>query len=173
MKIEEIPSQLPSANPVKEIMGVNINGINPALPHRNGFIYTLIGAPGTGKSSLLLSLFKSKDFYRGKFEKVFLLTPESSFLSVHNHPFKNHTDVSHELTEEMLATVYEDCLDRKQTAIEEKEQIEHTCLIIDDFASELKEQYIILALKRLLTKSRHIALSVIFTLQSYTMYPMV
>jgi len=173
MKINESPSNLPSIKPVKEIMGVNIDGINPNIPHKNGFIYTLIGSPGTGKSSLLLSLFKSKDYYKMKFEKIFLITPESSFLSVQNHPFKNHSNVYHELDESILQMIYEDCLGRKQESITEKMSVEHSCLIIDDFASELKNQDIINALKRILTKSRHIALSIVFTLQAYNLFPMV
>ena len=173
MKISESKSNLPSIKPVREIMGIDIGGVNPNLPHRNGFIYTLIGAPGTGKSSLLLSLFQSKDYYKCKFEKIFLITPESSFLSVKNHPFKNHSAVYHELTEDVIQMVYDDCLTRKQECLNEKLPIEHSCLIIDDFASELKDNSIINSLKRLLIKTRHIGLSVIFTLQAYNLFPLV
>jgi hypothetical protein len=50
MLIKEVQNDLPNIKPVKEIMNVYISGIDPNLPNRNGFIYALIGAPGTGKS---------------------------------------------------------------------------------------------------------------------------
>ena len=54
MKIVETPSDLPNTAPIKEVMGVYIPNINENIPHRNGFIYTLIGSGGSGKTSLLL-----------------------------------------------------------------------------------------------------------------------
>jgi ABC-type cobalamin/Fe3+-siderophores transport system ATPase subunit len=42
-------------------MSVYIEGISPNIPNRNGFIFALIGSPGSGKSSLLLNLFRSKN----------------------------------------------------------------------------------------------------------------
>ena len=173
MQISEIDNDLPKIKPVKEKMSVYIEGINPNIPHSNGFIFTLIGAPSTGKSSLLLSLFRDKNYYKKKFEKVFLITPESSFLSVKNHPFEFHNDVYHLLDVELLQQIYNECLQNKKECIEAKMEIEHSVLIIDDFASDLKDNDIILALKKILTKSRHICLSVIFTLQAYNMFPMV
>ena len=55
MLISELKNDLPSIKPIKEIMSLYIEGINPNIPNRNGFIYALIGSPGSGKSSLLLS----------------------------------------------------------------------------------------------------------------------
>ncbi len=63
MIIKEVENDLPKIKPVKEIMNIYIDGIDPNLPNRNGFIYALIGAPGTGKSSLLLSLFRDRNYY--------------------------------------------------------------------------------------------------------------
>ena len=90
MLITEINNDLPTIKPVKEIMSIYIEGINPNIPNRNGFIYALIGSPGSGKTSLLLSLFRSKNYYKNKFNHIYLITPESSFLYVVNHPFKDH-----------------------------------------------------------------------------------
>ena len=44
MKITEIDNELPKIKPVKEIMNIYIDGIDPNLPNRNGFIYALIGS---------------------------------------------------------------------------------------------------------------------------------
>jgi len=67
MIIKEVENDLPKIKPVKEIMNIYIDGIDPNLPNRNGFIYALIGAPGTGKSSLLLSLFRDRNYYKKNF----------------------------------------------------------------------------------------------------------
>ena len=97
MEILEIDSNLKISSGIKEVMDINIPNINPNIPSRNGFIYCLTGSGGSGKSSLLLSMFKSTKFYRKKFDNIYLFTPRTSFLSVHDHPFKNHDKVFHEL----------------------------------------------------------------------------
>jgi hypothetical protein len=173
MIIKLIENELPKIKPVKEIMNIYIDGIDPNLPNRNGFIYALIGAPGTGKSSLLLSLFRDRNYYKKKFNNLYLITPESSFSSVSNHPFKNHSKVYHDLNEDVLENIYEELVELKRECIEDEFPMESSCLIIDDFASELKDKHLIKILKRILTKSRHIGCSVIFTLQAYNMFPLV
>ena len=173
MRITEIDNNLPKAKPVKEHMSLFIPDVNENIPNRNGFIYTLIGAPGTGKSSLLLSLFRDKEYYKKKFCNVYLITPESSFLSVKNHPFEGHTKVYHDLTEDLLDDIYDELLDNKQLCIKGNHPLENSCVIIDDFADGLKDKRLIRELKRLLIKSRHIGCSFIFTLQAYNMFPLV
>ena len=173
MLISEIKNDLPTIKPVKEIMRIFIEGINSNIPNRNSFIYALIGSPGSGKSSLLLSLFRSKNYYKNKFNHIYLITPESSFLSVENHPFKDHTKVYHELTSEVLENIYNELVEIKKECIENNYEIEHSCIIVDDYASDLKDKELIKSLKQLLIKSRHIGCSFIFTLQTYNLFPLV
>jgi len=173
MIIKEIENELPKIKPVKEIMDIYIDGIDPNLPNRNGFIYALIGAPGTGKSSLLLSLFRDRNYYKKKFNNLYLITPENSFTSVVNHPFKNHSKVYHNLDEDVLENIYEELMNLKTECIEDGFPMETSCLIIDDWASDLKDKHLIKILKRILTKSRHIGCAVIFTLQAYNLFPLV
>ena len=173
MLITELKNDLPKISPVKEIMSIYIDKINPNIPNRNGFIYALIGSPGSGKSSLLLSLFRSKNYYKNKFNHIYLITPESSFLSVENHPFKDHTKVYHELSSFTLENIYNELVEIKKECIDNNYEIEHSCIIVDDFASELKDNELIRALKQLLIKSRHIGCSFIFTLQAYNLFPLV
>jgi ABC-type dipeptide/oligopeptide/nickel transport system ATPase subunit len=173
MIIKLIENELPKIKPVKEIMDIYIDGIDPNLPNRNGFIYALIGAPGTGKSSLLLSLFRDRNYYKKKFNNLYLITPENSFTSVVNHPFKNHSKVYHNLDEDVLDSIYEELLELKRECIEDGFPMEKSCLIIDDWASDLKDKHLIKILKKILTKSRHIGCAVIFTLQAYNLFPLV
>lgn len=174
MKIIEIKNNLPKTKPIKEIMSLTIPNINDNLPNKNGCIYCIIGSPGSGKTNLLFStLFKNKNYYRSKFDNLYLITPESSFLSLSKHPFQDHEKVYHDLNIDILGSIYDEILDFKRQAIEDGRDIEHSCIIIDDYADGLKDNEIIMMLKKMLIKSRHLNCFFIFTLQAYNMFPLV
>ena len=60
MKITEIDNKLPkNINPIKEVMSFHIPDIDEALPNKNGFIWFICGSAGSGKSSMLMNLFKA------------------------------------------------------------------------------------------------------------------
>jgi hypothetical protein len=92
---------------------------------------------------------------------------------VKDHPFENHNKVYHELTSEVLENIYNELVEIKKDCIDNSYEIEHSCIIVDDFASELKDKELIKSLKQLLIKSRHIGCSFIFTLQAYNLFPLV
>ncbi len=173
MIITEVENDLPKIKPVKEIMNIFIDGIDSNLPNRNGFIYALIGSPGSGKSSLLLSLFRDRNYYKKKIKNIFLITPENSFTSVMNHPFARHPHVYHELSHDVLENIYENLMQIKSDNIRDDYEVETSCLIIDDYASDLKDKELITILKRFCTKSRHLSCAIIFTLQAYNLFPLV
>jgi ABC-type dipeptide/oligopeptide/nickel transport system ATPase component len=173
MKITEEENDLPRATPTRELMNIFIEGINDNIPNRNGSITAIIGGPGTGKSSLLLSMFRNHSFYKKKYNHIYLFTPEGSFKSVVNHPFKDHDKVFHDLHEDDLYDIEEELLAIKEECLEHDFELEHSVIIIDDFASDLKDKHLIRVLKKMLTKSRHILCSFIFTLQAYNMLPLV
>jgi len=172
MNITETPSHLEISAPIKEKMNIFLEDVNPHLPCRNGFIYAMCGSGGSGKSSLLLNLFKSTKHYRKKYDNIYYITPLSSFLSVQKHPFEKHSKVFHELTIELLQTIYEDLNELKESAIENDTPIETSCIIIDDFANTLKDNALTIFLNKLIIKARHLSACFIFTLQSYYLLPL-
>jgi len=57
-----------------------------------------------------------------------------------NIHFSCHDKVYHELGLETLENIYEELLALKEEAISNDHPIEHSLIIIDDFANDLKEQ---------------------------------
>jgi hypothetical protein len=173
MEINEINSGLVIKSGIKEKMDINIANINVNLPHRNGFIYSLCGSGGSGKSSLLLSMFKSSKFYRKKFDNIYLFTPKSSFLSVEKHPFENHDKVYHELDIKTLDMIYNELNEFKENSIIDGVPIENSVIIIDDYANALKDNDLTVYLNKMIIKARHLSCCFIFTLQSYYLLPLI
>ena len=172
MKITELDSGLNIKSGIKEKMNINIENINVNLPHRNGFVYAMVGSGGSGKSSLLLSIFKSTKFYKKKFDNIYLFTPRSSYLSVEKHPFEDHENVYHELTIKKLETIYNELNELKENSINDNLPIENSIIIIDDFANDLKNNDLIIFLNKMIIKARHLSCCFIFTLQNYFLLPL-
>ena len=154
--------------PVKERMDIYIPKIIAEnIPKRNGSIYVLCGSGGSGKTSLLLNMFKTKQLYRKKFHYIFYICPSVSFLSVDKHPFKDHENVYHELTYSVLEDIFNQLVELKET---EKHPI-YSLIIIDDMADSMKDPLILRILNRMIIKARHINCCFFFTLQSYYYFP--
>jgi len=168
---EEVNNDIKSTKPVKEKMDKYVKDIPDGISRRNGMIYLLVGSGGSGKTSLLLNQFRKGGSYYRKFHNLYLFTPSISFMSVQNHPFKNHDKVHHELTRDSLEELYQELKDRKEEYDEEEDEMEYNCVIIDDFASSLKEKDVQKLLNTMLIKARHLNTCFIFTLQSYLYFP--
>ena len=173
LEIKEIDSGLKISSGVKERMDINIANVNENIASRNGFIYCMTGSGGSGKSSLLLSMFKSTKFYRKKFDNIYLFTPRSSFLSIEKHPFADHPKVYHDLSIAILNDIYEELNDLKQNSIDENIPIENSIIIIDDYANQLKDNDLTIFLNKMIIKARHLSCCFIFTLQSYYLLPLI
>lgn len=175
MEITEIQNtQIPKFEPIKEKMNLFIPDIVDGIPNRNGFIWILSGSGGSGKTSMLLNFFKSKHLYKHKFSNIFYICPQSSYLSVANHPFEKHdpSRVFHELNEDVLDDIYSELREiKKDNADVPKEDYQYNCVIIDDFADVLKDNDIQKKLNQMLIKARHLSCAYIFTLQSYYYFP--
>lgn len=195
-------------SPIKEKQDIFIpNIIDKNIPRRNGSIVVFTGSGGSGKTSTLLNMFKSKNQYRGKFDNIYYFCPIASFLSIPNHPFKKLENLYHELTVENLENIYNQLIYKKEAYekyLEKKKEkqrnknkkkpkeqfveylessesesdeedeiteIEYSCIIIDDFANDLKNNDIEKQLNKMLIKARHLCCMFIFTLQSYMYFP--
>lgn len=183
-----------SFRPIKEKQDIFIPDIvNLNISRRNGMIYALNGSGGSGKTNLLLNLFRSKKCYRNRFHNIYYFCPSASFSSLDNHPFQNHDKVYYELSVENLEIVYNELVDIKngvddddkkdkkkkqfeddsssEEEEEEEKEIQYSCVIIDDFADSLKDNAIQKQLNKMLIKARHLCCGFIFTLQSYLYFP--
>lgn len=164
-------TQIKKQKPIKEVMDIYIPDIADGISRRNGMIYLLVGSGGSGKTSLLLSQFKKGGAYNKKFHNLYYFCPASSFDSVANHPFKDHDKVYHELTMDILDELKGELSNIKEQNQKEGGEPEYNCVIIDDFANDLKDKGIQRALNAMLIKARHLNTSFIFTLQSYLYMP--
>ena len=182
LNIKETPNpfhNVKDLKPIREIQKIIIPGLehNKAIPHRNGFFYGLIGSGGSGKSSMLMSMFKSKLYYRGIFDNIYYICPSISFQSVENHIFKDHDKVYHELTVDLFMIIYQQLnelkegKDKTDSDSDSEPEIEYNCIIIDDFADTLKDKDIERMLNMMIIKARHLRCAFIFTLQSYYYFP--
>jgi len=175
MEITEIQNtNIPKLEPIKEVMNIRIPDVVDGIPNRNGFIWVLTGSGGSGKTSMLLNFFKSKQLYKHKFSNIFYICPQSSYLSVANHPFEKHdpSRIFHELNEDVLDDIYQELREiKKENAESTENEYQYNCVIVDDFADALKDNNIQKKLNQMLIKARHLSCAFIFTLQSYYYFP--
>ena len=191
--IETIPNpHFKKMKPIREQQDIYLDIANQNISRRNGMVYLMTGSGGSGKSNLLLNMFKDKDMYKKKFNNIYYFTPQASFNSVKNHPFAKHDKVFHDLNIATLQEVYDELVSIKDEAtkkpepkeknnfaeveeeVEEKEEpkeIEYSCIILDDYADVLKSIDIQKYLNKMIIKARHICCSFIITLQAYSYMP--
>ena len=135
----------------------------PPLPHKNGFAIAIVGAPGSGKSSVLFSLIKSRDAYRKRFHKVIAVIPSSSLDSLKSNPLKDLPD------EQRFEDLTFDSLEEIVEMVEENREDELlTLLLLDDVSAELQDPIILKKMMRLYLNRRHLKLSIISIAHSLT-----
>ena len=86
----------------------------------------MAGSGGSGKTNLLLNLFKNKNCYRNIFHNIYYFCPSASFASLANHPFETHDKVFHELDVPILEEIYNELVskrvDEKESKVEKKKR---------------------------------------------------
>lgn len=126
----------------------------------------LAGKAGSGKTSLLFSMFRSKDLLKKVYHNVFLFQPYASASSVKNNVFDAIPDEQKfdDLTEETLGGVMD--------LIKDEDKKFNNAIVIDDMTAKLKNKDIERLLKQLIFNRRHYRCSVFFLVQSYKSVPL-
>ena len=136
------------------------------LPKKGGFAILVVGKPGMGKSSLILSLVcKSGKAFNRKFDKVFLWSP--SLVTMENDPFEMIPD--EQKFEEATLENIQEVLD------EIKDSGEKVLFIFDDVIADIRGKgkgQIENLLQKIFFNRRHLAgaggsVSIIATSQTY------
>lgn len=140
------------------------------LKHLNAYSTTcIIGKPGSGKTSLLISFLTGKGkkkIFRQCFDHILLVMPASSRNSLKKNIFEDHPEekMFDELNLESINNIYNKLL--AATAQDEK-----TLLILDDVGASLKNNDIQKILKTIIYNRRHLKCHLVLLLQSFTSCP--
>lgn len=116
-----------------------------------------IGRPKSGKTSLLYSFFKSREIFKGTFDKVFLFQPEQSRASMKDKLFDSLPE------EQKFEELNIDNLELMEAQLSEYNNV----AIFDDMTAYLKDSSIRKKLKELVFNRRHKHLTIIFLVQTY------
>lgn len=124
----------------------------------------LVGRPGSGKSSLLYSFFKSSKLFRKVFHNIYIFRPSASAGSMKDDIFSKVAEDQQydELTYDNLAM----CIDRLK-ATKAGGSGENNCIIFDDMGAYLKNKATQLLFKELIYNRRHLHTSIFFLCQTY------
>ena len=118
----------------------------------------IIGKPGSGKTNLLFSLFKSKKLLKKVYDKIFLFQPSLSRASMTDKIFDSLPEDQKydELT-----------LDNLQMVDSMLETDGNNCIIFDDQGAYLKDNAIKKLLKEMVYNRRHKHVSIFFLVQTW------
>ena len=118
-----------------------------------------LGRPGSGKTSLVTSMFKSKELFNKVFHNIYLIQPPHSRASMKDDIFDSIKNKYDELSYENLSEII--------SKIEEEDSKYCSAIIFDDVTSSLKNKEIKKLLKTLVYNRRHLRVSIFFLAQTY------
>jgi len=169
-KNDEIPLDIPQFSCDTDCVGTHMNEHSVTeLMNVYGFL-CVIGRPGSGKTSLTISLITQKNpkIYRKTHHHILVLMPQNSISSLKKNPFKvlPEENFYNELNENSITDIY----NRIDSYSKDGEK---TLLFIDDMTADLKKsKNIELILKRIIYNRRHLKCNIIITAQSYVNIPL-
>lgn len=134
-----------------------------------GFL-CIIGKPGSGKTSLAISLITQNKpkIYKKTHHHIIIMMPTHSISSLKKNPFEklDPENIIPELNDHSIEDVFE----KIQKYSENNEK---TLLFIDDMTADLKvSKHVIDTLKKLIYNRRHLKLNIIITVQSFVNIPL-
>jgi len=150
-------------------LGEHLNNYD-MLKHLNSFSFNgVIGKPGSGKTSLLISFLQGKGdskVFRKVFNNILLVMPATSRNSLKKNVFEKHPEekMYEELTYESITDIYS----KLDEASKEKET---TLLILDDVGASLKDNIIQKLLRKIIFNRRHLKVNIFMLLQSFMSCP--
>ena len=118
----------------------------------------IIGKPGSGKTNLLFSLFKSKKLMKKVYDKIFLFQPSLSRASMKDKIFDS-------LPEDQ--TFDEMSLENLQIVNDSLDEEGNNCIIMDDMGAYLKDNSIKKLMKEMVYNRRHKHISIFFLVQTW------
>ena len=118
-----------------------------------------VGALGSGKTSLIVSLFKSKEVLNKVYNSIYLFQPSQSRASMEDDIFESIPNKYDELNYENLEEVINQIKDENPKYC--------NCIIFDDQTAYLKDKSVKKLLKELIYNRRHLRTSVFFLCQTY------
>ena len=165
---EIINTHAPKLKTPHFIIDHEFKNIEKPFPSVASYI-VFVGKSRSGKSSLMTSLLTNSKIYYKAFHNVIIVIPKHSFnsMSEKDNPFiaLSEEKILHEFNLNVLEILLEQI-------IEYSENEEETLLIIDDFASELKNREVLKLLNSLVNNRRHLRLSMWMSVQTYESIPL-
>lgn len=142
----------------------------PMLKHLNSYSFTgIIGKPGSGKTSLLVSFLTGRGknkIFRKCFNHLLLVMPTSSRESMSKNIFEKHdtNKMWDELDYNTAEKIYEKLL-------ASTEQGENTLLVLDDVGASMKNKDIQKLLRLIIYNRRHLKVHIVILVQSFLSLP--
>ena len=124
-----------------------------------------IGRPGSGKTSLLYSLFKSKQLFAKTYHNIYLFQPSHSRVSMKDKLFDKLPE------ENKFEELDYDSLSEVMERIKAEDSKFNNCIIFDDQSVALKNNDTLKLLKELIFNRRHLRTSVFFLTQTFFSVP--
>lgn len=142
---------------------------DPLLLNNNSSIWIINGRRGCGKSTLILSVLKSKLAYKKRFDNIYLVSPTArtdkkfaKLVDELEQDGKFHEQMSEELIENILTEMKQDN--------EENDKKHKHLLILDDCVLDIPTRKQSIFNKMIIT-SRHLCCSIVIISQKYNALP--